>query len=500
MHRYEKAVLEALRKKHPLSLDELAERSGVGRDGMLWAIENLSKERLVEVSRTESSEAILTDEGAHYAASGLPEARLLKRLKEGTVKVSAMQEPEEQIGFQWAKKNGLVKIVGGNIMLSEKGVTDTEEGIAAEKVLRQLSKDPASYGFLAKNSVEAISELSKRNLIRVRKRSRIKDVSITQRGISADLSGRADEGIGALTKSMIASGEWKGKSFKPYDVNVPVERRVGGRLHPLYRLMEKIRRSYISNGFLEVHGPVIDSAFWVFDALFQPQDHPARDAQDTFYLSGIDEAELGEKDYVRQIKNAHTKGWRYRWSLETAKEMVLRTHTTNVSAHYIYDVFSKIGEESASIATPLKFFSLGKVFRNENIDYRHLADFYMTDGIIIGKDLTLANLFDTILKLYGWLGTEIRFKPAYFPFVEPGVELYAYSNELKEWIEFGGAGLIRKEITGFRRKTMNVLAWGVAVERLMQIRPGCNVRSITELYGNSLEWTRGRGGMNECLL
>ncbi len=500
MHRYEKAVLEALRKGGAASLEKLTESSGIGRDEALWAIESLSKERMVETTRSESSEAALTEEGRRYAAEGLPESKLLKRLRESTVKVSALRGQEEQIGLQWAKKNGLIRITEGNIMLTEKGVTDAEEGVPAGNVLVQLSGDPGSYGVASKSSPEELSELTKRNLIQVRKRARITEVRLTQKGMDAALTEKAGEGVGALTKSMIASGEWKGKKFKQYDVGVPVTPRVGGRLHPLYRMMENIRRSYVSNGFIEVNGPVIDSAFWVFDALFQPQDHPARDAQDTFYLSGIDEAELGEKEYVRQIKNAHTRGWHYRWSTETAKEMVLRTHTTNVSAHYIFDIFSKIGDESVNLELPLKFFSLGRVFRNENIDYRHLADFYQTDGIVIGKDLTLANLFDTLLKLYAWLGTEIRFKPSYFPFVEPGVEVYAYSSELKEWIEIGGAGLLRREITGFKRKTMNVLAWGGFGDRLMQVKPGCGIRSITELYGNSLEWTRGRGGMTQCLL
>ncbi len=485
MHRYERAILDVLKEKKKLGLEELEGKAGIGRDETLWALESLSAQGYVELEKEDMIEVTLTDEGKDYAMSALPESLLLAKLRERTIKAGSLKD-KERIGFQWAKQKGLVTIKDGSILLVKKGIGAYEKGLPEEQVLKELGKDPSSYASLSKQHPEEIAELSKRRLIEVRKKSRVTGVRITAEGESAD---EGKEGIGGLTKSMIASGAWKGAGFKSYDVDVQVERAVPARKHPLMQNIDDIRRAYISNGFREVSGPVIDSAFWVFDALFQPQDHPARDAQDTFYLEDIEEQEIKNKSYINRVKKAHTQGWHYKWSVDTAMEPVLRTHMTSISVRYLYDMLAGRGKDKDY---PVKLFSIGRVFRNENVDYRHLADFYQTDGVIIGKDLTFANLFDTIIRLYSWLGTEIKFKPAYFPFVEPGVELYAYSKGLKEWIEFGGAGMIRKEITGVRRRKLTVLAWGIAVERLMQIRENGDVKSISELYNNGLGWLRNR--------
>jgi phenylalanyl-tRNA synthetase alpha chain len=488
LHRYEKSVLDALKEGKELDLGDLMARAGLGKDETLWALENLAANGYVSLEREESAEALLTNEGKEYAMSSLPESKLLAKLREGTVAIKNLSA-QERLGFQWAKQKGFVSIREGSILLDEKGVTASERGLSEEKVLKELGKNPSAYGKLAKANRKEVAELVKRGLIEVRKKNVVAGISITKKGTAAE-GEPDDDGIGGLTKSMIAGGAWKGKKFKRYDVDVPVEKAIAARKHPLAQNIDDIRRSYISNGFVEVSGPVIDSAFWVFDALFQPQDHPARDAQDTFYLEGIEEQEVKNRDFVSRVRRAHTEGWNYKWDIETAMEPVLRTHMTSVSAHYIYNILSEAEKHDKEF--PIKLFSVGRVFRNENIDYRHLADFYHTDGIIIGRDLTFANLFDTLIKLYSWLGAEIKFKPAYFPFVEPGVEVYAFSKSLNEWIEFGGAGMMRTEITGVKRSSLNVLAWGVAVERLMQIRKNGDVKSITELYNNGLGWLRNR--------
>ncbi len=488
LHRYERLVLSALKGSGALDLNSLTKACGIGTDEVLWALENLGRRGYVGISRTGVSEVTLTKEGAEYAKEGLPETRLLDKLREGTILVKELSGKDGQIGLQWAKRKELIRISNGAVMLSDRGVSAMEKGLDGERVLRELNRDSGSYGRLRKENGNVVSELIKRGLLSVKERQRISMVTLTDAGERA-VDMNDEEGIGALDRSIIAGRAWEGKSFKTYDTDVQVEEAIGARRHPLARNIESIRRAYISNGFREVAGPVIDSAFWVFDSLFQPQDHPARDAQDTFYLSGLEEMEVGNKEYVRRVREAHTEGWHYRWDLDTAQEAVLRTHTTSVSARYIYDVLSGIGSGSSKRELPIKLFSLGRIFRNENIDYRHLADFYQSDGIIIGNGLTFANLFDTLIRLYSWLGAELRFKPSYFPFVEPGVEIYAYAERLGEWVEIGGAGMVRREITGMRRGGINVLAWGVGVERLMLLRDA-GVKSIAELYNGGLGWAR----------
>ncbi len=488
MHRYERSVLDALRKRKQLDLIGLIDATGIGRDEALWALENLSAQGYVDLKREQSSEALLTNEGKEYAMSALPESKMLARLKEGTIEIKGLRDQQERLGFQWAKQKGLVSIKNGSILLGEKGVTASEKGLVEERVLRDLAKDPRAYGRLLKSNSAEVGELRKRGLIEIKEKNVLATVSITKKGISAETDSE-DEGIGALTKSMISGGSWKGSKFKGYDVNVPVEKTLAARKHPLAQNIDDIRRSYISNGFVEVSGPVIDSAFWVFDALFQPQDHPARDVQDTFYLEDIEAQEIRNREYISRVKKAHTEGWHYKWDIDTAMEPVLRTHMTSVSVRYLYEMLSNINSKKYEL--PVKLFSMGRVFRNESVDYRHLADFQQTDGLVIGKELSFASLFDTLIKLYSWLG-EVKFKPAYFPFVEPGVEMYAFSKERDEWIEMGGAGVLRREITGMKRKDLTALAWGISVERLMMVRKGGDINSITELYNGSIGWLRNR--------
>ena len=174
-----------------------------------------------------------------------------------------------------------------------------------------------------------------------------------------------------------------------------------------------------------------------------------------------------------------------------ARQMVLRTHTTSVSSRYAYNIMNAISKDQESYQLPIKLFSIGRVFRNEAIDYRHLADLYQMDGLIIGKDLTMSNLFDTLKKVYDYAGIEIRFKPSYFPFVEPGAEFQAKLSDRDEWIEMGGAGLLREEITGVKRSKISALAWGAGLERILLVKDP-TLTSITELYNNGLGWLRKR--------
>jgi phenylalanyl-tRNA synthetase alpha chain len=293
---------------------------------------------------------------------------------------------------------------------------------------------------------------------------------------------------------MIASGSWTGRKFKRYDIGVRVEEQTPAMKHPLKRLIDQMKDAYVSMGYREVSGPAVESSFWVFDSLFVPQDHPARDAQDTFYASNLESAKFGNAPHVRIVKAAHLKGWHAKWSEEVAGRMVLRTHTTSVSSRHIYDIIHDMARNPGGYSLPIKLFSIGRVFRNEAVDYKHLADFYQHDGIVIGRDLTLSNLFDELTKIYDFLGIKIKFRPSYFPFVEPGVEFLARYEKNGEWIELGGAGVIREEITGVSRSKLSVLAWGPGLDRTLLIKDR-SISSISELYNNGVGWLRSRRGV-----
>jgi phenylalanyl-tRNA synthetase alpha chain len=208
--------------------------------------------------------------------------------------------------------------------------------------------------------------------------------------------------------------------------------------------------------------------------------------QDTFFLSNPKQIDIEDMEVLGRIKKEHVEGWKEEWKEEIAKQALLRTHTTNVSVRHIRK-FAAVLESSY----PIKLFSVGKVFRNESIDYNHLAELYQVDGIVIGNNLTFANLIDTLKRFYSQLGFEdVKVKPAYFPFVEPGLELNYYDRKRDSMMELCGAGIIRKEITRAMGTNKTVLAWGGGLDRLLMLALG--VPLITDLYKNDIGWLRSR--------
>jgi len=237
-------------------------------------------------------------------------------------------------------------------------------------------------------------------------------------------------------------------------------------------------------GFDEMSGNMIESSFWVFDALFTPQDHPAREMQDTFFLSNH-ESELPDKKIIKSVKESHetgisgSKGWGYSWEEKDARRTVLRTHTTSLSALKLYEL-------SKSKLKKGKFFSVGKVFRNETIDWKHGFEFYQSEGIVVDKDANFRHLLGYLKQFYKKMGFEkIRFRPSYFSYTEPSVEIDVFHPERKEWIELGGAGIFRPEITiPLLGENIPVLAWGQGFDRI--IIDYYKIKDLRELYKNNI--------------
>ncbi len=494
MHKYEQKVLEALAGLGTATPDVIIKFTGLGRDETLWALENLSQRGLAEIRREKVSSAELTSEGAEYANGKLPEEELMEKVSKKEMRISELKGRKEQIGIQWAKKKSLIRIKEGGVLeLTEDGRKALSGELEEESVLRKLQGDPSLYDKLAERYGAAIENLVRRGLLAVSSRNEIKEIRITREGknLIENWEAAKEDEIDSLTKGVISSGSWKGKRFKSYDISLEVERERAAIKHPLRRLISQLKDNYLSMGFSEISGPIIEPSFWVFDSLFVPQDHPARDAQDTFYLSNPATVDINGTPDISRVRKVHRSAWKAGWSASKAGEAVLRTHVTSVSSRFVYDILSKTNIEKYEGQMPIKLFSVGRVFRNENVDYKHLTDFYQTDGVIIGKNLTLANLFGVLGSIYANFGMKVKFKPAYFPFVEPGVEVYAYSNKVNDWIEMGGAGIIRKEVTGLSRKSTTVLAWGLGVERLVLLKDE-SIKSITELYNSGVGWMRER--------
>jgi len=288
---------------------------------------------------------------------------------------------------------------------------------------------------------------------------------------------------------MIKNGSWKNKSFRRYDIEINVPSINGGRRHFVNEALEYVKKVWLELGFKEMNGQMIQTSFWNFDALFTAQDHPVRDMQDTFFIRNPGKGSLPEKKVVNEVKNTHedggttgSLGWQYNWSDEEAKRNVLRTHTTVLSAKTI----ASLKKEDI----PAKYFSIGKCFRNETLDWSHLFEFNQVEGIVVDPDANFRHLLGYLKKFYEKMGYEqVRIRPAYFPYTEPSAEVEVLDPIRKEWIELGGAGIFRPEVVKpLLGKDIPVLAWGLGFGRIVPKYYG--ITDIRELYKNDLKQLR----------
>ena len=491
MHEHEAKLLEFIAKRSGASMEEIEKGTNIGRDSVLWALESLSKKGAVSVKKRSAKEIRVSEEGKRYLKE-FPEESLVKALL--SKKRDGISNIKDQIGLSWAKRNGWISVIGSTVSLTQEGAKAArgEKEYATRAAMARLAsssgKEAADvldrYGEIAKT-------LSRRGLIDVKDRPVIENVSITKAGESLLSKEPKEQGIGMLTKELIKSEEWKRKRFKQYDVNAPADISYPARIHPVREFMNKIRSTWFEMGFVEVEGPIIESAFWNFDALFSPQDHPTRDMQDTFFLSNPKQLSIEDIELMKRVKEMHLAGWKEEWRQELARGAILRTHTTSVSARQMKKLASAMGSNY-----PTKMFSIGPVFRNESIDYKHLAEIRMYDGIIAGDNLTLANLIYTLRSFYGKLGLSgISVRPSYFPFTEPSLEFFYFDKEHNDYVELCGGGIIRKEITKAMGLNKTVLAWGGGADRLLLNKSVFGVDTLPQLYKNDIAWLRSRGNV-----
>ncbi|MEM5804652.1 MAG: phenylalanine--tRNA ligase subunit alpha [Candidatus Aenigmatarchaeota archaeon] len=399
---------------------------------------------------------VLTKEGKDYLDNGLPEKRLLHVLRAGKKAVSGLNP----IAVGWAKKNGWIRIEAGYAELTQEG-----REMVGRKTNMEIALEDVSKG--EKVDQKIISVLLSRKLVQEEGAEAEEVSEITQ-----------------LTPSMIAGGKWKGVPFRPYDIKAPAPEVWPGKKHFFTQAIEHIRKVWLEMGFTEMSGPMVETAFWNFDALYQPQDHPARDMADTFYMKNPRTGKIPAA-IASRVKEMHesgddidSTGWQYKWSSEVAKQLCLRTHSTSLSARTL----ASLKPEDL----PAKFFSIGKVFRNEVLDWKHLFEFFQTDGIVVDENVNFRHLLGYLRRFLDKMGyKKVRFRPSYFPYTEPSVEMEVYIPEKKSWMELGGAGMFRPEVVKpLLGKEIPVLAWGPGLERL--IMEAYALKDIRDVYSNNL--------------
>ena len=317
--------------------------------------------------------------------------------------------------------------------------------------------------------------LSRRDFIREHDRI-VREVSLLQRGKQAISEGLTfDEEISLLSPELLKSGKWKNFRLRPYDLKAPVPVLSGSRSHPLLRTIRLVSSIFADMGFAEIDDDYVQSTFWDMDVLFTPQDHPARDMQDTFYLSNPAEMDLDGK-LAPRVRSAHqngggtgSTGWGYRWNPDEAKKTLLRTHTTVATIKHL----------AGNTVPPVKAFTVGRIFRREAMDATHLSEFHQIEGVVMEKDASFDMLCGVLREFYTRMGFEkVRMRPGYFPYTEPSMEIDAFYNG--KWIEMGGSGMFRPEVLRPLSIKYPVMAWGLGLERLVMIKYG--FKDIRDLY------------------
>ena len=482
LHPLERKILSALAASSPLPFGSLVKVSGVQEDQARRALQWLASKGLVTINDSKQSRL--------EVVRSPPELALITRISESHTPLtvdqlkSTFESAEEfSAAFGRARGAGWIKMEDAPpaVLLAD------SKGPGALSSLVDAVKGGAGEEGLTEEQSALVSDLLRRGVLR-RVETRTTTVSITDVGTQATLASVESGLVDRLTPEMLALGEWRTKTLRPLDVQAKAPLFHPGRRHPVRDFIREIREVYISMGFTELSGNSIYPAFWNFDALFIPQDHPGREMQDTFYLAGLSDPSLAKKGVVANVASTHedgwktgSRGWGYRWRLEEARRLVLRTHNTVLTVKAL----SQSGEKETRV------FAVSKVYRNENLDYKHLAEFHHMDGIMVGEGLNVRHLMGFLKEFYRKLGmNDVRIWPTYFPYTEPSLEVVAYSEATKSWIELSGSGVFRPEVTLPLGVRVPVLAWGPGVERLMLMRYGLD--DMRALYGADLSWLRGR--------
>lgn len=231
-----------------------------------------------------------------------------------------------------------------------------------------------------------------------------------------------------------------------------MENEVKGHLHPITQIIREIFLIFKDLGFEVAQGPELEDEFHNFDALNVPKDHPARDMQDTFWIKDPKNQEVGNRK-------------------------VLRTHTSSVQIRYL-----------ENDKPPIRIIVPGKVYRNEATDATHEAQFYQIEALYVDKNVSLAHLKGTLENMFKKLfgdDVEIRFRPSFFPFTEPSVEV-----DMKwkgKWLEMGGAGLVNPKVfeaVGIDPTEWQGFAFGFGLDRIAMLKFG--IDDVRYLYNGDL--------------
>ncbi|MFA6846442.1 MAG: phenylalanine--tRNA ligase subunit alpha [Sphaerochaetaceae bacterium] len=504
LHPLEVRLLRHVKASEPITADrivaELDYKVGQCNQAFSWLC---AKTFLIEKSRTTHTLYELTDLGKEQEKKGLPSQRIFTYLQEHgahslpeIAQALGLEQSEVGSAFGQLSKGLVAGMNAEHKAIIKKNEMLDEVVIAAHLLSRGLQGliDEADLKDFEKPIMNTISKKrgSSASPFKVVEREEVV-YELTPEGLEAQKAVFAanitGEEFGAVTAQMISDGSWKNGSFRPYALNAPVSKIVPGRLNPYGAYVQWVKDKLCSLGFEEFDGPLVENEFWNGDALFMPQFHSARDIHDVYYVKDPVHCKNIEEPWLDRVAQTHENGWKtgsrgwgYHFDEEFTRRQVLRSQGTVLSAHTL--THAKV---------PGKYFGVVRCFRYDQVDATHGADFYQTEGIMLGNEVNLRTLLG-LLKMFATEiagAEEVKYVPGYFPFTEPSIEVHI-KHPVLGWFELGGSGIFRPEVTKPLGIDVPVLAWGMGIDRMALMHLGLN--DIRELFTPNIENVRNRRG------
>ena len=486
----------------PVADSSLREISRLEPSQVSMALGWLQAKKLVRIhSEVITTWVGLTEVGHRYLATGSPPEWIVRTCRQGaeagrSLTVKELQGLDTFPSMELSRAIGLLKKEGAIALGAGGHVEATATPSPTVEKLRKLlhrlkegrqellSFSPDQQTLLRQY---AVKRGSAQEPFRIEERiQREYTPTETGKAVAKRCHAGAVEEVSQLTPDMLKDGSWRSKRFRKYTITLRPPRVAPGRRHPYREFLDLVKHKLVGMGFQEMRGPLVETEFWNMDALYMPQFHPSRAIHDVYFVKTPTHAETIAEPFLSQVAATHehggptgSSGWGYRYDKERARRLILRSQGTAVSARTM----------ASNPLVPGKYFSMARCFRYDQVDATHATDFFQVEGIVLGEDIN----FRTLLGLLTLFAKEMaqaqesKFFPAYFPFTEPSVELHVRHPKLG-WMELGGAGLFRPEVTHPLGVTVPVVAWGLGLDRMAMVALG--IHDIRELFSVDLEKVR----------
>jgi len=509
LHPLEVKVLRALKGLESCTEEQVLAVSGLDAAQLRTAISWLTGKQLILVVDVSIQDfVILTPLGERYAREGSLEEQILNLVSSrGEIALSELPttlfsddvvEPisaeEVQRAAGALKAAACVRFLAGGLIQSIPGAKSEELTIRESLLRKLLEAGRIELSSLSAAEAQIVEMGAKKrgksnSLFRTEQKTHSR-FALTSTGMEtavlAENLGLTGEEIQEVTPEILASGAWRQRGFRRFNLSLDPARIVAGKYHPYRQYIDFLKNRFVALGFKEMVGTVVETEFWNMDALFMPQFHSAREIHDVYFLKEPRSALEIPEPFLSNVAEVHRigaksgkRGWGYSFDRERTKRLILRSQTTALSARTL----------ASNPEVPSKHFAIARCFRYDQVDASHAPDFFQVEGIVVDDT---AN-FKTLLGLLRIFATEIakakeiKFVPAYFPFTEPSVEIHMKHPKLG-WMELGGAGIFRPEVTEPLGVKSPVLAWGLGVDRMAMV--ALEVNDIRDLFSRDLDLLR----------